>query len=117
MMNPLPSSSPSAAIQVTVTFPSLEEAQQMAEFLVKERWVACAQLNEIQSLYIWEDRMCHEAEIRLTLKTRMELFDELCVQIQQRHSYQIPEIAAIPIIRESEGYGAWIISQTRRPAN
>lgn len=94
---------------VLTTTPNLEEAESLAEKIVAERLAACVQvLPQMKSFYFWEGALQKESEHLLLIKTLDEKFAELEKFIRENHSYDVPEIVAIPSEKVSESYLAWM---------
>jgi periplasmic divalent cation tolerance protein len=106
----------SNAIVVLITAGSREEAVRLAEMLVGSRLAACVQiLPEIESIYFWKDKVERQPETLLIAKTLETKFDELQREVTARHSYETPEIIALPIINASAPYLEWLSSITKSP--
>jgi periplasmic divalent cation tolerance protein len=96
-------------IVVLMTAANREEASRIAEMLVAARLAACVQiLPEIQSVYRWQGEVARESEVMLLAKTTLDRFDELDLAVRQSHSYETPEIIALPVTAISEPYLAWL---------
>ncbi|KPJ51128.1 MAG: hypothetical protein AMJ41_00285 [candidate division Zixibacteria bacterium DG_27] len=95
-------------IVVLVTSPSEEEAERLASRLVEEKLAACINVMPTTSLFHWEDRLSRENERLLVIKTRNSLFGKLEKRIKELHSYEIPEIIALPVVAGSEEYLGWL---------
>lgn len=94
---------------VMSTCPSMEEAEMLAEKLVTARLAACVNIVPgVRSLYEWEGKLQREQECLLLIKTRSEGFPELVKLIQSSHSYELPEVVAVPIEAGSGPYLKWI---------
>ena len=101
-------------IIVFVTCSSAEEAEKIASVLVKKRIAACGNIiPDIRSIFWWKDTLEKEPEVLLILKSRSELFPEIEKSVFALHSYETPEIIAIPIVAGSDGYLNWITQETR----
>jgi periplasmic divalent cation tolerance protein len=99
----------SEPILVLMTAANREEASRIAEMLVSERLAACVQfLPEIQSVYRWQGEITRESEVLLLAKTTLDRFDELDRAVREIHSYQTPEIIALPLSAVSEPYLEWL---------
>lgn len=96
-------------ILVIVTTANKTEAEKIARALLNERLIACANIiGPAHSLYWWQGKI-ESAEEHITLmKTRKNLFNKLSEKVKTLHSYQIPEIIAIPIIEGFEPYMKWV---------
>ena len=102
-------------IQLQLTYPTREEAEEASRFLVAERWAACAQLlGPIESRYVWAGKTENSEEFLVLAKTRAALFDALAAVICERHSYVVPQIVALPLAFVAPSYAAWLDAQIRR---
>lgn len=96
---------------VLITTASETEARAIAEGLIDARLAACVTLTPVQSLYRWQGKVHNDAEYQLTIKTDLALFDRIAEQVTQQHSYDLPEIIAVPMVKSTEEYGQWIGEQ------
>lgn len=96
---------------VLVTAGSQEEAHSIARTLVEKRLAACVNLLPIQSVYTWKGEIQSDDEWQLLIKTDLAKFSALKTQIEELHSYEIPEIVAAPIVAGSLPYLNWIAEQ------
>jgi len=91
-----------------------EEAAAIANRIVSMRLAACANIiDNITSVYWWEDKLQKEEEAVLILKTKESLLEELEGEIKKLHSYTCPCISVIPIIRANEEYVKWVNGETK----
>jgi periplasmic divalent cation tolerance protein len=105
-------------IIVLVTAGSEAEAETIAKMLVEERLAACVNLvSPIRSIYRWEGTVTDDREWLLLLKTRAEHFAAVAARIKALHSYQVPEVIALPILTGSEAYLQWLHDATQFPAS
>ena len=103
----------SEPIVVLMTAANAEEAERIASMLVDARLAACVQiLPPIKSVYRWKGEIARENEVLLSAKTTREKFAELDRSVRAIHSYETPEIVALPIIAASEPYLKWLLSET-----
>jgi periplasmic divalent cation tolerance protein len=101
-------------IIVLTTTDSRELAEKIATELVREREAACVNIvPEIRSIYRWEDKICDEKECLLIIKSSAEKFDAIKNRIRLLHTYQTPEIIAIPIAAGDPAYLAWLQSSLK----
>jgi periplasmic divalent cation tolerance protein len=101
------------AIVVMVTCADSAEAQKIANAVVEERLVACATIaGNVRSFFHWQGALVRETETLLLMKTRPQCFDELSKRVKQLHSYQVPEIIALPVVAGSPEYIAWLREST-----
>jgi periplasmic divalent cation tolerance protein len=96
---------------VLVTASSQEEAKKIAITLIENKLAACVNVTEVNSFYSWEDKINADREWQLIIKTDLSKFESLAAKIQELHSYQVPEIIALPIIGGSKNYLNWIQEQ------
>ena len=102
-------------LQVQTTTDSRAEAVALARAAVELRLAACAQVSgPLASTYWWEDSVERAEEWLLTLKLPAAGYQALAEFLTRRHSYDEPEIVALPIIAGSEPYLSWIEEETRR---
>ena len=105
----------SAAIVVLITAGSREEALRLAEILVVSRLAACVQvLPEIESIYHWQGQVERAPEVLLLVKTTAARFTELERAVRALHSYETPEIVALPVTAVSAPYLEWLTSTVQR---
>lgn len=96
-------------ITVMVTTPSKEEALKIARRLLDDRLIACANIvGPVSSLFWWENKIDEATEFLAIMKSREELFQKLSERVKELHSYQVPEIIALPIIAGSPSYLNWL---------
>ena len=96
-------------IVVLITAPHREEAIRLADMLVGAHLAACVQiLPEMESVYRWQGKIERQPEILLIVKTTRARFDELEREVRALHSYDTPEIVALPIIAGLEPYLRWL---------
>ena len=98
-------------IVVFMTAANGEEAARLAEMLVGAQLAACVQiLPEIESVYRWQGNIERQAEVLLLAKTTKGKFDELEKEVRALHSYDTPEIIAVPVVAGSAAYLHWLNS-------
>lgn len=97
-------------IVVLVTCDSTKEAQRLAKALVRKRLAACVsiQRSPIESLYWWAGKVETAREVLLLVKTARKKFGALEKETRRLHSYETPEIIALPIVAGSAPYLKWI---------
>jgi periplasmic divalent cation tolerance protein len=95
---------------VLVTCPSAKEAERIARRLVQVRLAACGNIvrSPVRSVYRWKDKIESGREVLLVIKTSRRRFAELQAAIKHLHSYEVPEIIALPIAAGSQGYLSWL---------
>jgi periplasmic divalent cation tolerance protein len=95
-------------IIIITTTDSEENAKALSGSLVRDRLVACAQRSRIDSTFEWEGKVQEEAEFLILLKTNKANQQAAMDAIQERHTYDEPEIIVVPIVDGSAGYLGWI---------
>ena len=96
-------------IVVLVTTGGEAEARKIAELLVGHKKVACASIvPRVDSLFPWEGRLESARESLMIAKTKASLFPEIAELVKAAHSYEVPEIVALPIVAGSEDYLKWL---------
>lgn len=99
-------------IQLQITFPNKNEAEKIAQSLVESHKVACVQIiGPIQSFYYWKEKLENDEEFLLLAKTRSSYFNMLSEEINLAHSYECPQIVALPIEYISPDYESWLENQ------
>ena len=82
--------------------------------LVEKRLAACVQIvGPIESVYRWQGKIETAAEWQCWIKTRRQLFEQIELAIRELHSYEVPEILAVPIAQGSAAYLSWLGEETR----
>ena len=99
----------SKKVVIFITAGSVEEAEKIGNSLVGEKLAACCSIiNSVNSIFRWEGKICKENEVLLIVKSSLDLFDDIVKKVKSLHSYDVPEIIALPIISGSEDYLKWI---------
>lgn len=102
-----------SAIVVFMTASDRTEAETLARLLVEQKLAACVQiLPEITSFYFWQDEILQDKEILLLAKTVAENFAALEKTVRENHSYEVPEIIAVPADKVSAPYLQWLRENT-----
>jgi periplasmic divalent cation tolerance protein len=102
------------AIVVLMTAGNREEASRLAEMLVGARLAACVQiLPEVESIYHWQGAIRRDPEVLLLAKTTEARFPLLEREVRALHSYETPEIIALPITAASAPYLEWLIATVK----
>ncbi len=102
-------SAPERPIAVFITAPNKEEASRLADMLVERRLAACVQiLPAMESVYRWQGKVERQGEVLLIAKTLNSKFADLEREVLALHSYETPEIVAVPLTALSEPYRQWL---------
>ena len=98
---------------VLITIKDVQEAKRIANRLLEEKLIACANIiKDVQSFFWWEGKIDQAQEVMLVLKTKRSLFGKLVKSVKKMHSYNVPEIIALPIVTGYNPYLKWISSST-----
>lgn len=88
---------------------SVTESEGIARLLVEEKLAACVNVAKVDSYYRWEGEFCKDREALLIIKTEGKSnVDRIIERIKEIHSYEVPEIVALPIVAGYDKYLAWI---------
>ena len=83
---------------IFITAGSKEEADKISRGLVESKLAFCVStLPKVQSTYYWEDKIHVDKEFLLIVKTRQDQYEALETWVKNNHSYEVPEIIALPI--------------------
>jgi periplasmic divalent cation tolerance protein len=100
-------------VVILITAATMEEAERIAGVLVSEKLAACVNIFPgIRSIFVWEGKRSQETEVLLMAKGRMGQWDRVVQRVKELHSYQVPEIIALPVLAGSEDYLAWVRENT-----
>ena len=96
-------------IVVVMTTANRLEAQKIAQNLLNRRLIACANIyGPIESHFWWQNKIEKAKEFLVLMKSHQKLFTKLSKAIKEMHSYEVPEILAIPIIEGFQPYLEWL---------
>ena len=96
-------------IVIFITIDSSDEAHKIAEALIKQRKAACVNIvPRVKSFFWWQDKIDTAQENMLIIKTKASLLNEIVPLVKEIHSYDVPEIIALPIAGGNQDYLAWI---------
>lgn len=99
----------SQAVVILVTSSSEEESERIARALLERNLIACANiLPRVRSLFHWEGAIEDESESLLILKTTSEAVHMVEECVRAHHSYDVPEVIALPITGGSDAYLSWV---------
>ncbi len=104
-------------VVVLVTCGTAREAGRIATELVRRRLAACVNVLEarVRSTYRWKGKVETAAECLLVIKSSRKLFPKLRAAVERLHSYEVPEVIALPIVEGSPAYLRWL-SECLRPS-
>ncbi|HXJ38483.1 MAG TPA: divalent-cation tolerance protein CutA [Bryobacteraceae bacterium] len=96
-------------IVVLTTCGSSEEAELLARQLIELRLAACVSvIMQIRSFYRWEGKVADADEWLLVIKTSQSKFEALRGVLETAHSYELPEVLALPVLEGSPNYLTWL---------
>jgi periplasmic divalent cation tolerance protein len=94
--------------------PNSEVAERIADALVEQRLAACVnRIVGMRSTYRWQDRIAHDDEVLLLIKTTAERYPALQESILSLHPYELPELIAVKVESGFDRYLAWVENETR----
>ncbi|MCP4650736.1 MAG: divalent-cation tolerance protein CutA [PVC group bacterium] len=99
-------------IVIFITASSQDEADVLTDLLIGEKVAACVNTAPVNSVFSWKGAIERTGEIQLFVKTKRSLFEKVERLIKNHHSYEVPEIIALPIVAGSESYLDWMSETT-----
>jgi len=103
---------------VFITTGNAVEGEKIANILVSSRKAACVNiLPQLDSRFWWQGKIDSADEVLLIVKTKASLLDELVSLVKENHSYEVPEIIALPIVGGNRDYLKWIDSEIEKKAD
>lgn len=102
-------------IHVLTTTGNKNEAERIAKILLEKRLAGCVQIiGPITSMYWWKGKIERAEEWLCLIKSRINLYNELEFIIRENHSYEIPEILVMPIIKGNDDYIKWLNNELKK---
>jgi len=96
-------------IIIFCTVDTEELGERIAAALVEAREAACVNIVPgIRSVYYWEGKLCRDAELLLVIKSIAEKFEAVRERIRRIHTYQVPEVIAVPVAAGDADYLKWL---------
>lgn len=113
-IEPMPDHSSNNEIVCYITAPNEDEAVKIARVLVEGHLAACANIvKNVRSIYSWQGAIEDDAEVLMIVKTQKALFQKLSEKVKEIHSYDVPEVIALPIVDGSQDYLQWLRESTK----
>jgi periplasmic divalent cation tolerance protein len=107
--------SPTPVVVVLCTVSTEEEGRAIAAALVEREQAACVNLvPSIRSVFRWKGEVCDEAEQLLIIKTTQPSLMDAKRTIRELHSYELPEILALPVCDGDRRYLDWVTTAVER---
>lgn len=101
-------------IVIYCTVPNKKEGVEIARALLEQKIVACVNIiDKVESVFSWDGKIMEEKEALMIIKTKQEFFTRINHTIQKLHSYNVPEVIALPIVEADETYLKWIEHEVR----
>ena len=102
-------------LQITTTTDNHPLALQIAEQLVEKKLAACVQVSgPITSIYEWKGKIENTREWVCVIKTRKDLYLQVEAGIKAIHTYEVPEIIAVPIVAGNKAYLDWLVEVVKK---
>ncbi len=87
-----------------------QQAVEISEELIARRLATCINIVPcLRSIYRWKGKICEDTEYLLLIKTPIKLFEEVSAAIREYHSYELPEILALPVTAAEENFHQWVL--------
>lgn len=101
------------AIVMISTCSGMDQGRQLARALVTDGLAACVNLvPAVHSVYRWEGQVQEDQETLMLIKTAEQRAGEVTAWLQEHHSYEVPEVIALPVIGGSDRYLRWVADAT-----
>lgn len=101
-------------IIILMTASSIEEADLISNSLLEKKLIACSNIiNDMKSTFWWNGNIQKENEVLIIAKSTKALLDNIIAEVKSIHSYDVPEILAIPILGGNPDYLDWIFEETK----
>ena len=86
-----------------------QEAETLARLLVDDRLAACVSvIPRVRSFYHWQGAVQSSEECLLIIKSSRDLFDSVRTKLEAVHTYEIPEVLALPVVEGAPNYMNWL---------
>jgi periplasmic divalent cation tolerance protein len=94
---------------ILITCANKKEARKIARELIRAKLAACVNIvDKVESIFRWQGRVERAREVLLVVKSSKSKLSALIKAVRKIHSYQVPEIIALPIIAGYRPYLEWI---------
>jgi periplasmic divalent cation tolerance protein len=96
-------------VVILITTSIDEEAERIANKLLTQRKAACVNIiPKVRSLFRWKGELDSADEAVLIVKTKASLVDQIVSLVREAHSYEVPEVIALPLIGGNRDYLNWM---------
>jgi len=97
-----------------MTASSPEEADLISKSLLEKKLIACSNIiNDMKSTFWWKGNIQNENEVMIIAKSTRAHLDNIIADVKSLHSYDVPEILAIPILGGNPDYLDWMVEETK----
>lgn len=87
-----------------------QQAVEISEELIARRLATCVNIVPcLRSIYRWKGKVCEDTEYLLFIKTPRRLFERVSAAIREFHSYELPEILAVPVEAAERNFHEWVL--------
>ena len=101
-------------IVVFSTCSTPEEAAKIARKLIDERLAACVNVApRVRSFYRWKGAIEEADECMLVIKSSRDLFERLRLELEKAHTYEVPEVVAVPVVDGAPNYLNWVDAELK----
>ena len=101
-------------VALLITTANAEEAQKISEALLDQRQAASVNIvPKVNSLFWWHGKINSAEENLLIVKTKKPQLNEVIRLVKENHSYEIPQIIALPIVGGSQDYLKWLSEEVK----
>ena len=95
-----------------------QQAVEISEELIARRLATCINIGPcLRSIYRWKGKVCEDTEYLLLIKTPEKLFEQVSSAIREYHSYELPEILAIPVTAAETNFHQWVLQMVEPEAD
>jgi len=95
-----------------------QQAVEISEELIARRLATCINIVPcLRSIYRWKGKICEDTEYLLLIKTPVKLFEDVSAAIREYHSYELPEILALPVSAAEENFHRWVLQMVEPDAD
>ncbi len=104
-------------VVIFITCANRKEADKIGNELVAQKLVACVNIiDKVSSIFWWQKKVDSANEVLLIAKSKKSLMEKIIKQVKSLHSYEVPEVIALPIISGNKEYINWINESVRQSA-
>lgn len=100
-------------VEVHTTVGNAEDGERLAAAAVEQHLAACVHLTPLRSVYLWQGRVQHDAEVALAFKTSAASAPRLRAFILSQHPYELPALYTLEVAEASAPYRDWIVAGTQ----